>query len=127
MKSLGILMVVLGLVVAIYAFNMDISVTAPARDFGYGVRTPEATVVNLELISRRQNTLISGGILAIIGAIFAAVGSRPVSQASSPEKEHFREPVRSRTDRVEFHDGSYTVGEKTFGSYEEADTYLKKG
>ncbi|GJI92609.1 hypothetical protein [Duganella hordei] len=129
MKSLGILMLVLGLMVAIYALNMDVSATIPARDFGYGVSTPETTVANLELMSRRQNILIFGGILAIIGAIFSVFGSRSVSKPQSSEGvriEHSRTSVAASLDRVEFHDGVYTVGERNFDSFEEANSYLNR-
>ncbi|MYN18580.1 hypothetical protein GTP81_17670 [Rugamonas sp. FT107W] len=118
-------MVVLGILIAIYALNIDVSVTVPARDFGYGVSTPQTTVANLELMSRRQNTLIFGGILAIIGAIFSTFGSRSESKDRSSEGEP-KQLVVAQPDRVEFHDGKFTVGVEVFDSFEKADDYLKR-
>jgi hypothetical protein len=88
MKAVGILILVAGLAMGAFALNMDVSVHVPAQDFGYGVRTPEATVANLDKMAQRQNFLIFSGVLAVVGAILTGFASmRPATTPTGPAPE----------------------------------------
>ncbi len=85
MKVVGIIILVAGLILAGYALNMDVSVHVPAQDFGYGIRTPEASVANIDKMAQRQNFLIFSGVLAVVGAILTGFASmRPAAPAPAP-------------------------------------------
>lgn len=85
MKVLGIIILAFGLMLGGYALNMDVSVHVPAQDLGYGIRTPEATVANLDKMAQRQNLLIFSGVLAVVGAILTGFAwMRPVTPAPAP-------------------------------------------
>lgn len=85
MKAVGILILVAGLALGAFALNMDVSVHVPAQDLGYGLRTPEATVANLDKMAQRQNFLIFSGVLAVVGAILTGFASmRPADAAPAP-------------------------------------------
>lgn len=126
MKNLGIAMLALGMALALYAMNMDVSVKVESQYLGFGLKTPEMKVANLDRISQRQNTLIMGGLLAIVGAILTGVGTLSQSKEISPdgdsESEGKNENVRD--DRVEFRGGMYYVGRHSFSSYSEAQTFF---
>jgi hypothetical protein len=125
-KSLGIVLLALGAAIAIYAMNMDVSVTVEARDLGFGVHVPGMTVANLELMSRRQNILTLGGMLAVVGAIltgFATLSQSRTSETSRNESQTEATPV-GQDDRVEFHGGKFTVGQRSFNTFEDAQAFL---
>lgn len=85
MKYFGILILLCGLALGIYALNMDVSVDVESKDFGYGIRTPAMSVANVNLMEQRQNLLIFSGVLAIVGAILTGFASmRPSTPASAP-------------------------------------------
>ena len=85
MKYFGILILLAGLALGVYALNMNVSVDVESRDFGYGVRTPAMSVANVNLIEQRQNLLIFSGVLAIVGAILTGFASmRPAAPAPTP-------------------------------------------
>lgn len=85
MKAVGIIILVAGLILAGYALNMDVSVHVPAQDFGYGIRTPESSVANIDKMAQRQNFLIFSGVLAVVGAILTGFASmRPAAPAPAP-------------------------------------------
>lgn len=80
MKTFGVLLFAGGLLLGGLALNMDVSAQVPARDFGYGIRTPAMAVANVDRMAQRQNFLIFGGVLAVAGAILIGFSStRPVS------------------------------------------------
>lgn len=73
MKRLGLYLGVIGVVIVIFAMNMDI--TAPYSD-----------VVNLGLISERQNYLIMGGFVFLAGVVMfasAKIKETPEEEAES--------------------------------------------
>lgn len=73
MKALGIIAIVAGILVAGHAMLSDVTVAVPS--FGnYG--TSDTRVNNLGLMADRQNGLIIGGVLSIIGLILV-VASKP--------------------------------------------------
>lgn len=85
MKALGIIILAFGLMLGGYALNMDVSVHVPAQDFGYGIKTPEATVANIDKMAQRQNLLIFSGVLAVVGAILTGFASmRPAAPVPAP-------------------------------------------
>lgn len=85
MRNLGILILIAGLALGLYAITMDVSVSVAARDFGYGIQTPAMEVANLDKMSQRQNFIIFSGILSVVGAILAGFGSiRPSQQKATP-------------------------------------------
>ena len=80
MKTFGVILLTGGLLLGSFALNMDVSVQVPARDFGYGIRTPAMAVANVDRMAQRQNFLIFGGVLAVAGAILIGFSStRPVT------------------------------------------------
>jgi hypothetical protein len=64
MKPLGFLLFVAGLLIMGFAFSMDTTLEGP---FG--------RIHNVGLLNDRQNRMIAGGFLAVLGAIFLAVTS----------------------------------------------------
>lgn len=85
MKYFGILTLLAGLGLGIFALNMKVNVDVEARDFGYGIRTPAMSVANVNLMEQRQNLLIFSGVLAVVGAILTGFASmRPAAPAPEP-------------------------------------------
>jgi len=81
MKFFGILILLAGLALSVFALNMKVNVDVESRDFGYGVRTPAMSVANVNLMEQRQNLLIFAGVLSVVGAIltgFASMRPAPV-------------------------------------------------
>jgi hypothetical protein len=83
LKTLGIVLLVIGSIVFLVGFNMDTSV---ATGFGGG------RVHNIGLMNDRQNIIIFAGVLAVIGAVFAALAGK-----SKPNPENASVSVLSRT------------------------------
>jgi hypothetical protein len=73
MKTIGIVLLVIGSLAFLIGFNMDTSV-----DTGFGGR-----INNIGLMNDRQNIIILAGVLTVIGAIFAALASK--NKLNSPE------------------------------------------
>ncbi|ATQ78606.1 hypothetical protein CR152_31875 [Massilia violaceinigra] len=73
---------VAGLALAGYALNMNVSVDMPARDFGYGVKTPAMVVANIDRMAQRQNLLIFAGVQSTVGAILTGFGAMAPKSAS---------------------------------------------
>lgn len=88
MKAFGVIILAGGLLLGGFALNMDVSVQVPARDFGYGIRTPAMAVANVDRMAQRQNFLIFGGVLAVAGAILIGFSSsRPVDSTPAANAE----------------------------------------
>ena len=118
-------MLLLGMALAIYAMNMDVSVKMESQYLGFGIQTPEMKVANLDLISQRQNTLIMGGLLAIVGAILTGIGTlSPPKGIPTSENESKGNSENVQDDRIEFRGGMYCVGQRCFDSYSEAQTFF---
>ncbi|EOM1365907.1 TPA: zinc ribbon domain-containing protein [Klebsiella pneumoniae] len=73
MRILGYLAILIGVILAVFALFMDVTV---ATDDGYRVN-------NLGLISSRQNYMIFGGFVTIAGVIIALVGEKFKPSANS--------------------------------------------
>lgn len=85
MKFFGILILLAGLALSVFALNMKVNVDVASRDFGYGVRTPAMSVANMDLMEQRQNLLIFAGVLSVVGAILTGFASmQPVAPARAP-------------------------------------------
>ena len=84
MKFAGIVILTAGLVFAIFSLFMDTTVAVAARDYGYGVSSPDMRISNIDLISKRQSYLIFSGILSVVGAIL--VGFSSISKAAQREE-----------------------------------------
>lgn len=85
MKFFGILILVVGLALSVFALNMSVNVDVASRDLGYGVRIPAMSVANVNLMEQRQNLLIFSGVLAVVGTILTGFASmRPAAPAPVP-------------------------------------------
>jgi len=85
MKFFGILILVVGLALSVFALNMKVNVEVESRDLGYGVRIPAMSIANVNLMEQRQNLLIFSGVLAVVGAILTGFASmRPAAPAPVP-------------------------------------------
>ncbi len=88
MKTFGAILLASGLLLGGFALNMDVGVQVPARDFGYGIRTPAMAVANVDRMAQRQNFLIFGGMLAVAGAILIGFSSsRPAASTPATNAE----------------------------------------
>lgn len=74
MRALGILLLVIGAFVGIYALSMKVTVTTESQTIG-GIDIPSQTVNNLGLMDDRRNALMVGGLLVLVGVVLIAVGS----------------------------------------------------
>lgn len=76
MRILGFIVLVVGIICAISAFTMDVSVLA-----GNGYR-----VNNIGLMSTRQNGIILGGFISLCGLLLAIFGDKIKSSTSKQVK-----------------------------------------
>lgn len=83
-QTIGKMLIVVGLVVLLYAWNMPVSI-------GY------SGVINLHLINQKQNTLILGGLLFLSGIVLFAAFK--VKQTKEEEKldEEVNEAIKEKT------------------------------
>ena len=105
MKSLGAVLLCVGIVLGIYALNMDVSVSVAAKDYGYGIESPAMQVANIDLMSQRQNLTIFAGVIAVVGAVLFGFGSmqdaaRPAAQGAGPTPATVVEPAQDVTHSV---------------------------
>lgn len=101
MKNFGILLIVVGVIWGIYAFNMETSITTEGKTIGAGLYSayiPSQTIHNLDLASRRQNHLIGAGVLFISGIILFGFGTlqpKPqIDKVITPPLAKRRDPVQ---------------------------------
>lgn len=85
MKIIGYLAIVIGVIFAVLALFMDVTV---ATSGGYRVN-------NLGLISSRQNYMIFGGFVAIAGIIIALVGDKLKASGTSVKCPYCAELINS--------------------------------
>jgi hypothetical protein len=82
MKVMGWLLAGIGVCYAIWAFNMDVSVSVSSTYIpGYG-SVAGGDVANLDLMARRQNHLIFASVLTVIGVLIGLLA--PGENKSSP-------------------------------------------
>ncbi|MDH6157405.1 hypothetical protein [Janthinobacterium sp. CG_23.4] len=89
MKITGIVILVCGLVLSVFALFMDTTVSVKKRDYGYGVTSPAMEVSNIDLIAKRQGFLIFSGMLSVVGAILVGFGS--ISKPSNSKEAEVEE------------------------------------
>ncbi|ENY6001371.1 zinc ribbon domain-containing protein [Klebsiella pneumoniae] len=85
MKIIGYLAIVIGVIFAVSALFMDVTV---ATSGGYRVN-------NLGLMSSRQNYMIFGGFVAIAGIIIALVGDKLKASGTSGKCPYCAELINS--------------------------------
>jgi hypothetical protein len=74
MKNLGIILLIIGIGLAVYALSMDTSVQVDypmGNDYGLPER-----VNNIGLMNDKQNYLIFGGLLTVVGIFMAVSGGK---------------------------------------------------
>lgn len=92
MKSIGYLLIGVGIIYVVIALNMNVSISTPGTyvpDVGF---IGGGSVANLDLMARRQNHLIVASLITLVGVLLAIFGpSGEVATASSsrpsPRKE----------------------------------------
>lgn len=78
MKGFGILLVLVGIVWALVAFNMDTTVATGPLSYGsgaYAIRVPSVTVNNLGLMETQRNNLMFAALTILIGVVLIGFGS----------------------------------------------------
>lgn len=96
MRAFGIVLLVVGAVICIWALSLDTSVTTEAQSIG-GIDIPSQRVVNLDKQDQRRNMLIVGGLVLVVGAILTAVGSLQRTAAVSTGASHATQGVDGDT------------------------------
>lgn len=82
MRSLGIILLLVGIIWGGVAFNLPTTIKTPNQSVGVGelqIPIPSMEVYNLDLADRRKTQLLISGVVTILGAIllgFSSVGSR---------------------------------------------------
>lgn len=78
MKQLGLVLVALGLLGAVFAFSMDTTIETGGKTIGsgiYSVTIPSGRVHNLGLMEQRSNVLYTSGLAILVGVILYGFGS----------------------------------------------------
>ncbi|MGV8959243.1 MAG: hypothetical protein ACOH1V_02490 [Stenotrophomonas sp.] len=86
MKSFGIFLVVIGIIWALVAFNMDTTVTTGSQRYGsgeYAIDVPSMAVNNLGLMETRRNNLMFAGFTILIGVLLIGFGSNPKKEVAA--------------------------------------------
>lgn len=87
MRAFGFVMIAVGVAYLLYAFNMDVSVSAPSTYLpGYG-SVGGGNVANLDLMSRRQNHLIVAALITLIGVILAVFAHQTDTPGDSADSK----------------------------------------
>ena len=87
MKTVGVLLMIAGLVFGLYGFTMDVTVTVPAQSYGYGISTPAMTVNNIGLMDERRNYLEVGGFLVVLGILVVVLSPKEVEVTSNSQRK----------------------------------------
>ena len=95
------------LVCGFIGFTMDVTVTVPAQNYGYGISTPAITVNNIGKMDTRRNLLIAGGFLAVVGVLMLLLspketgeGNPSVDGLDTVWKENEIKRVKERMDQT---------------------------
>jgi hypothetical protein len=82
MKSIGALVLVVGIIWALVAFQMKTTVSTESQDFGsgtYAMHIPSITVQNIGLLEDRRNQLMFSGLSILAGILLIGFGSKAKS------------------------------------------------
>ena len=90
MKPFGIIILIIGIIIGIYALSMDTSVKVNYGGNSYGM--PER-VNNLGLMNKKQNLLIVSGLMSLIGIIMIITANRKTETNTKETKETFKETL----------------------------------
>jgi len=130
MKFLGIIALLTGLILGVFALNMNVSVDVDSRNYGYGISTPPMKVANVEMISQRQNLLIYSGIISIVGAIltgFSVMAANPVQLVKEDSELKFSvNEDLSNDEKITYRDGIYSIGEFSFDRIADARIFASE-
>ncbi|UIP08160.1 hypothetical protein LY632_07135 [Erythrobacter sp. SDW2] len=74
MRSIGILIAIVGAIYVLIAFNMDVSISTPSTYVPGVGNVGGGDVANLDLMERRQNHLIVACFVTLIGSLMAIFG-----------------------------------------------------
>ncbi len=85
MKAIGLMLLIAGLALGVYALTMEVSVHVPAQNLGYGIRMPAADIANVDRMAQRQNLTIFAGVLAVVGAVL--IGFASMRPAPAPPND----------------------------------------
>ncbi len=138
MRVFGFVLIGIGIIYLIVAFNIDVSVSSPPTYVpGYG-SVGGGSVANLDLMAQRQNHTIVAALITLVGALMAIFGGRTENSVSEPEaalkpaiatfsgqRELTSDPYRLwlagaySIERNEVFD-RFVIGEQTFATLEEA-------
>src|SRR5262245_19402576 len=98
MKPLGLLLIVVGAIWALIAWNMSTTVTGGGERIGSGefsISVPKITVHNIGLMEERRNHLLGAAFTALAGVILFGFGSLQCNQRTAPpEASHSSEEFR---------------------------------
>jgi len=81
MKTLGIVLLLLGGLWLLLAFNMDTTVSTEARSIG-GIEIPSMRVNNLGKMDERRNHLMLSSLLIVVGVILFVFGNSKQSDSA---------------------------------------------
>lgn len=85
MRKIGIVLVIVGMLWAIIAFNMSTSVDTGGETFGagqYSIEVPKMRVNNLGLMEDRRNHLMFAGLTILVGVMLLGFGTVSESRNS---------------------------------------------
>ena len=92
LRSFGIILIIVGIVWGIIAFNMEVSVRTESKTIGSGIFTtfiPSTKVNNIGLMDDRRNQILISAVILICGVILFGFGT--IKNAPTPET-HLRCP-----------------------------------
>lgn len=84
MRIIGVILLFIGAVLALYALTMDVTVTV-------GRGSDLIGVANIDRLSQRLNFVILAGVLAVIGALF--IGFSSLHTSTEDAAEHSEEVI----------------------------------
>jgi len=93
MKLFGIIILIVGIILGIYAFSMETSVEVNYRGYSYGLPN---RVSNLSLMNKQRNLLIFSGILSLTGLIiiFASMSMQTNNNKEIVETHKMQQKVQ---------------------------------
>ncbi len=78
MKSIGLVLVAIGIVLGAWAFTMDTAVETPSQTIGSSrlrQYIPSVYINNIGFMEDRRNYMMGSGLFIVVGAILIGFGS----------------------------------------------------